>query len=81
MYIWRCPIEIKSRCETQAAVCIIRLFMDAVGLIRVFWRQKTGCPAYLRFRVSDDGYYLVLVAMNLNHNHELTEVSNRLGNF
>lgn len=32
-------------------------------------RERTGCPAYLRFKVSEDGFYLMLVAMNLQHNH------------
>lgn len=39
-------------------------------------RPKTGCPAYLRFRVSEDGTTLMLVAMNLKHNHEPLQVCN-----
>lgn len=41
----------------------------------IYRRIKTGCPAYLRFKVSEDGYYLVLVAMNLRHNHQLSSTA------
>ncbi|KAF2898790.1 hypothetical protein ILUMI_07384 [Ignelater luminosus] len=33
--------------------------------------KTNGCPAYLRFKASEDGDALQLVAINLNHNHEL----------
>lgn len=33
--------------------------------------KTNGCPGYLRFKASDDGETLQLVAKNLNHNHEL----------
>ncbi|KAK4885262.1 hypothetical protein RN001_001533 [Aquatica leii] len=33
--------------------------------------KTSGCPVYLRFKASQDGETLQLVAKNLNHNHEL----------
>ncbi|KAF5308160.1 hypothetical protein FQR65_LT06340 [Abscondita terminalis] len=32
--------------------------------------KTSGCPVYLRFKASQDGESLQLVARNLNHNHE-----------
>ncbi|KAB0804343.1 hypothetical protein PPYR_01313 [Photinus pyralis] len=33
--------------------------------------KTNGCPVFLRFKASEDGEALQLVAKNLNHNHEL----------
>ncbi|XP_018328938.1 N-acetylneuraminate lyase isoform X2 [Agrilus planipennis] len=40
--------------------------------------KSNGCPSYLRFKVSEDGESLQLVAMNFKHNHELTVPEKRV---
>lgn len=67
------PVKIQGRCAAQGAVSPSKFDFHICKHL-LCRRQKTNCPAYMRFRVSDDGCYLVLVAMNLKHNHEPLEV-------